>query len=70
MVTNVSLGSEMTKLQKELEKFHSQKGNSNQLTALQDELEKLRAQLQEAYAQRKLLEEEHNSEKLGLKQVS
>ncbi|XP_076020417.1 unconventional myosin-Vb isoform X2 [Genypterus blacodes] len=67
-VTNVSLGTELTKLQKALEKVHNQKGNGNQLTSLQDELEKLRAQLQEAHAQRKLQEEEHNSEKLGLKQ--
>ncbi|XP_078142481.1 unconventional myosin-Vb isoform X1 [Centroberyx gerrardi] len=67
-IANTTLGTEMSKLQKELEQVRSRQGDGSQLTSLQDELEKLRAELQEAYAQRKRLEEEHSSEKLGLKQ--
>ncbi|XP_046900977.1 unconventional myosin-Vb isoform X1 [Hypomesus transpacificus] len=65
LVTNVGLSSEMTKLQKQLEQVRVRQGDGTQL---QDELEKLRAELQEAHAHRKRLEEEYGSEKLGLEQ--
>ncbi|XP_030005136.1 unconventional myosin-Vb isoform X2 [Sphaeramia orbicularis] len=68
LLANTTLGTEVNKLQKELEHVRSQQGDGNQITSLQDELERLRAELREAYAQRKRLEEEHNSEKLGLTQ--
>ncbi|KAF7651726.1 hypothetical protein LDENG_00106440, partial [Lucifuga dentata] len=68
LMAKADLGLEVTKLQKELAQVRSQQGDGSQLTSLKDELEKLRVELQEAYAQRKILEEEHNSEKLGLKQ--
>lgn len=67
---NTSLGSEVNKLQKELEQVRSQQGGGGQLTSLQEELDRLREELQEASAQRKRLEEEHGTEKLGLQQVS
>lgn len=67
-IANASLGSEVSKLQKQLLQIRSQQGDSNQLTSLQDELERLKAELEEAHAQRKRLEEVHNSEKLGLEQ--
>lgn len=70
MVANTTLGTEVSKLQKELEHMRSRQGDGNQLTSLQDELEKLRAELQEAHARRKRLEDEHSVEKLGLEQVS
>uniref|UniRef100_A0A668AXA8 Unconventional myosin-Vb n=1 Tax=Myripristis murdjan TaxID=586833 RepID=A0A668AXA8_9TELE len=69
-VANTSLSTELTKTQKELEQLRSRQGDGSQITSLQEELEKLREELQEAYAQRKRLEEEHSSEKQGLKQVS
>uniref|UniRef100_A0A6Q2XQN1 Myosin VB n=1 Tax=Esox lucius TaxID=8010 RepID=A0A6Q2XQN1_ESOLU len=65
-----SLDSEVNKLQKELEVMRSRQGDGSQLTSLQDELEKLRAELQEAHAHRKKLEEEYSSEKMELEQVS
>uniref|UniRef100_A0AAR2JVK4 Unconventional myosin-Vb n=1 Tax=Pygocentrus nattereri TaxID=42514 RepID=A0AAR2JVK4_PYGNA len=65
-VTNISLGTEVNKLQKELETLRSRQGDNTQVTSLQEELEKLRAALQEAHTQRKKLEEEHSSEKLDL----
>ncbi|XP_070781125.1 unconventional myosin-Vb [Enoplosus armatus] len=68
LVVNSSLGSEVNKLQKQLEQVRSQQGGGGQLTSLQEELERLREELQEASAQRKRLEEEHGTEKLGLKQ--
>ncbi|XP_055009754.1 unconventional myosin-Vb isoform X2 [Boleophthalmus pectinirostris] len=68
VIVNTSLGTEVTKLQKELEQIRSQKSDSGQVTSLQDELERLRAALQEAYAQRKMMEEEHSTEKMGLEQ--
>ncbi|XP_040013445.1 unconventional myosin-Vb isoform X4 [Xiphias gladius] len=68
LMANSSLGSEVNKLQKELEQIRGQQGEGGQLTSLQDELERLREELQEAYAERKRLEEEHSTEKLGLKQ--
>ncbi|XP_035465002.1 unconventional myosin-Vb isoform X2 [Scophthalmus maximus] len=67
-VVNVGLGSEVNKLQKQLEQVRGQRGDSGQLTSLQEELERLRAELQEAHAHRKRLEEEHGSEKLDLQQ--
>ncbi|XP_070845073.1 unconventional myosin-Vb [Chaetodon trifascialis] len=66
-VVNTNLGSEVSKLQKQLEQVRSQQGGG-QLMSLQEELERLRQELQEASAQRKKLEEEHSSEKLGLEQ--
>uniref|UniRef100_A0AAQ6IMS5 Myosin VB n=1 Tax=Anabas testudineus TaxID=64144 RepID=A0AAQ6IMS5_ANATE len=68
LTVNTSLSSEMNKLQKELEQLRSQQGDGDQLTSLQDELERLREELQEAHAERKRLEEEHSTEKLGLTQ--
>ncbi|XP_072310240.1 unconventional myosin-Vb isoform X2 [Eucyclogobius newberryi] len=68
VVVNASLGSDVAKLQKELEQIRSKKGDSSQVMSLQDELERLRAELEDAHAQRKRLEEEHGSEKLGLEQ--
>lgn len=60
----------MNKLQKELEQLRTQQGDGGQLTSLQDELKRLREELQEAHRERKRLEEEHSTEKLGLTQVS
>ncbi|XP_069557027.1 unconventional myosin-Vb isoform X1 [Brachyistius frenatus] len=65
---NVSLGSEVNKLQKVLEQMRSQQGDGGQLTSLQEEVERLKKELQEAHAQAKRLGEEHSSEKLGLQQ--
>lgn len=70
MVAKASLGSEVNKLQKELEMMRSRQGDGSQLTSLQEELEKLRAELQEAHTHRKKLEEKHSNEKMGLEQVS
>uniref|UniRef100_A0A673NBA7 Unconventional myosin-Vb-like n=1 Tax=Sinocyclocheilus rhinocerous TaxID=307959 RepID=A0A673NBA7_9TELE len=69
VVTNTTLGSEVTKLQKEVETLRSRQTAGTQVTSLQEELEKLRAELQEAHAQRKQIEEEFSSEKQGLEQV-
>uniref|UniRef100_A0A6Q2YXM0 Myosin VB n=1 Tax=Esox lucius TaxID=8010 RepID=A0A6Q2YXM0_ESOLU len=68
VVAKASLDSEVNKLQKELEVMRSRQGDGSQLTSLQDELEKLRAELQEAHAHRKKLEEEYSSEKMELEQ--
>ncbi|XP_016365631.1 unconventional myosin-Vb-like [Sinocyclocheilus rhinocerous] len=68
VVTNTTLGSEVTKLQKEVETLRSRQTAGTQVTSLQEELEKLRAELQEAHAQRKQIEEEFSSEKQGLEQ--
>lgn len=65
---NNTLGSEVKKLQKQLDKVQSHQ-DGGQLTSLQDELEMLREQLQEASAQRKQLEKEHSSEKMDLEKV-
>uniref|UniRef100_A0A4W5PX44 Myosin VB n=1 Tax=Hucho hucho TaxID=62062 RepID=A0A4W5PX44_9TELE len=70
VVAKASLGSEVNKLQKELETMRSRQGDGSQLTSLREELEKLRAELQEAHAHRKKLEEEHSNEKMRLDQVS
>lgn len=67
---NVSLGTEVNKLQKELEQLRTQQGDGGQLTSLQDEVERLREELQEAHRERKRLKEEHSTEKLGLTKVS
>ncbi|TSQ12723.1 Unconventional myosin-Vb [Bagarius yarrelli] len=67
-VANTALVTEVSKLQKELETARSRKGEVTQVSSLQEELERLRAELQEAHTQRKKLEEEHNTEKLGLEQ--
>lgn len=66
---NASLGSEVDKLQKQLEQVRSLQVGGGQLTSLQEELEKLREELQEASEQRKKLEKEHGTEKLELQQV-
>ncbi|XP_071206363.1 unconventional myosin-Vb-like isoform X2 [Salvelinus alpinus] len=68
VVAKASLGSEVNKLQKELETMRSRQGDGGQLTSLKDELEKLRAELQEAHAHRKKLEEEHSNEKMRFEQ--
>uniref|UniRef100_A0A671RK40 Unconventional myosin-Vb n=1 Tax=Sinocyclocheilus anshuiensis TaxID=1608454 RepID=A0A671RK40_9TELE len=68
VVTNTTLGSEVTKLQKEVETLRSRQTAGTQVTSLQEELEKLRAELQEAHAQRKQIEEEFSNEKQGLEQ--
>lgn len=61
---------EVSKLQKELETAQSSKIEAPKLSTLQDEVEKLRAELKEAHVQRKQLEEQHSTEKLGLEQVN
>uniref|UniRef100_A0A4W4E7P9 Myosin VB n=1 Tax=Electrophorus electricus TaxID=8005 RepID=A0A4W4E7P9_ELEEL len=68
VVANTSLGTEVGKLQKELDVLRSHQGNNNQLTSLQEEIERLRVELDEAHTQAKRLKEEHSSEKLGLEQ--
>ncbi|XP_035995762.1 unconventional myosin-Vb isoform X2 [Fundulus heteroclitus] len=66
--TNSALGSEVAKLQKELQVMRSHKPDGGQVVALQQEVEALQEALQEAQAQRKRMEEEHGSEKLSLAQ--
>lgn len=66
---NVSLGSEVEKLQKQLEQARTLQGGDSQLFSLQEELENMREQLQEASLQKKKMEEEHSTEKLDLQQV-
>lgn len=66
---NVSLGSEVEKLQKQLEQARTLQGGENQLLPLQEELDKMREQLEEASLQKKKMEEEHSTEKLDLQQV-
>ncbi|XP_073333626.1 unconventional myosin-Vb isoform X1 [Pagrus major] len=65
---NSTLGSEVNKLQKQLEQARGQQGGGGQLTSLQEELERLREELQEASAHNKKLEEEHSTEKQELQQ--
>ncbi|XP_053334559.1 unconventional myosin-Vb isoform X1 [Clarias gariepinus] len=67
-VANTALVIEVSKLQKELETAQSSKIEAPKLSTLQDEVEKLRAELKEAHVQRKQLEEQHSTEKLGLEQ--
>lgn len=62
------MGSEVNKLQKQLDQVRS-KQDGEHLTSLQDELEMLREQLQEASADKKELEKEHSSEKMKLEKV-
>ncbi|XP_041825966.1 unconventional myosin-Vb isoform X2 [Melanotaenia boesemani] len=66
--TNSCLGSEVSKLQKELEQVRGQQSGGGRLASLEEELERLREELQEAHAHRKQLEEEHSSEKVELTQ--
>ncbi|XP_024154418.1 unconventional myosin-Vb [Oryzias melastigma] len=66
VTVNTTLGSEVSKLQKELEEVRSHQSDGGR--ELQEELERLRQQLQEAIASRKKLEEEHVSEKMELSQ--
>lgn len=66
---NVSLGSEVEKLQKQLERARVLQGGDSQLTSLQEELDKMKEQLEEASLQKKKMEEEHSTEKLDLQQV-
>ncbi|KAM6902874.1 unconventional myosin-Vb [Xenentodon cancila] len=66
--TNTTLGSEVTRLQKELEQVRSKPGNTGRVASLQEEVERLREELQEAHNQRRRVEEEHSSEKLELTQ--
>lgn len=68
-MVNTTLGSEVDKLQKQLERVRSQQDGGGQLTSLQEELEMMREQLQEASALKKQMEEEYSSEKLELQQV-
>ncbi|KAK0150594.1 Unconventional myosin-Vb [Merluccius polli] len=65
---NSNLGSEVNKLQKELEQVRIRHGDGNQLTSLQEELERLRAELRESHEQNQRQEAEHSSEKLLLTQ--
>nr|XP_057913382.1 unconventional myosin-Vb isoform X2 [Doryrhamphus excisus] len=65
---NTTLGSELSRLQKQLQQARSQQGDATQLSVLQAELERLRAELVEAKAQRSRLEEDHLTQKLGLTQ--
>ncbi|XP_030598525.1 unconventional myosin-Vb isoform X2 [Archocentrus centrarchus] len=67
-MVNASLGSEVNKLQKQLELLCSQQEDGGQLRSLEEELEQLRTQLEEAHALRKRLEEEHSNEKMDLTQ--
>lgn len=66
---NVSLGSEVEKLQKQLEQTRALQGGDNQLLSLQEELDKMREQLEEASLQKKKMEDDHSTEKLDLQQV-
>lgn len=66
---NVTLGSEVEKLQKQLERARVLQGGDSQLTSLQEELDKMREQLEEASLQKKKMKEEHSTEKLDLQQV-
>ncbi|XP_054612287.1 unconventional myosin-Vb isoform X2 [Dunckerocampus dactyliophorus] len=63
---NTTLGSELSRLQKQLQQARSQQGDATQLSVLQAELERLRAELVQAEAQRSRLEEDHRIEKQGL----
>ncbi|XP_068562946.1 unconventional myosin-Vb isoform X1 [Cebidichthys violaceus] len=65
---NSGLGSEVNKLQKQLEQVKSRQVGGAQVSSLQEELDRLREELREALAQRKRMEEEHGNEKMGLQQ--
>ncbi|XP_051956180.1 unconventional myosin-Vb-like [Xyrauchen texanus] len=64
-VANTTLGSEVNKLQKELETLRIRQTAG---ISLQEELERLKVELQEAHTQRKQIEEKFSNEKQGLKQ--
>ncbi|XP_072227603.1 unconventional myosin-Vb isoform X2 [Leuresthes tenuis] len=68
LTVNATLGSEVTKLQKQLEVVRGQQSGGAQVVSLQEEVEKLREELREAHAHRKRQEEEHSSEKMELTQ--
>ncbi|XP_030210148.1 unconventional myosin-Vb isoform X2 [Gadus morhua] len=65
---NNNLGSEVGKLQKELQQVRLRHGDGNQLTSLQEELARLRAELKESHDLNQRQEAEHGSEKLVLTQ--
>ncbi|XP_031596926.1 unconventional myosin-Vb isoform X2 [Oreochromis aureus] len=65
---NTSLGSEVNKLQKQLELLRSQQEDGGQVRSLEEELEHLRKELEEAHALRNKMEEEHINEKMDLTQ--
>uniref|UniRef100_A0A8C5AG56 Myosin VB n=1 Tax=Gadus morhua TaxID=8049 RepID=A0A8C5AG56_GADMO len=67
---NNNLGSEVGKLQKELQQVRLRHGDGNQLTSLQEELARLRAELKESHDLNQRQEAEHGSEKLVLTQVN
>lgn len=69
LTVNSSLGSEVTKLQKELDLIRGQQVEGGQVLSLQEQVERLQEELQEAQAERKRLLEEHGNEKMNLKQV-
>lgn len=66
---NTSLGSEVNKLQKQLELLRSEQEDGGQVRSLEEELEHLRKELEEAHALRNKMEEEHINEKMDLTQV-
>lgn len=69
-IVNTNLGSEVNKLQKELELIRDQQSGGGQVTSLQEEIVILREELQDAHAHRKKIEEVHCTEKQDLRQVS
>lgn len=70
LTVNTSLGSEVTKLQKELDLVRGQQPDGGRVVSLQEQVDRLQEELQEARAEKKRLQEEHSSEKLRLTQVS
>lgn len=66
---NTNLGSEVEKLQKQLQQARVLQGGESQLTSLQEEMEKMKEQLEEVSLQKKKMEEEHSTEKLDLQKV-
>lgn len=66
---NTSLGSEVNKLQKQLELLRSEQEDGGQVRSLEEELEHLRKELEEAHTLRNKMEEEHINEKMDLTQV-
>lgn len=69
LTVNTSLGSEVTKLQKELDLIRGQQVDGDRVLSLQEQVERLQEELQEAQAERKRLLEEHSNEKMNLTQV-
>lgn len=70
LTVNSSLGSEVTKLQKELDLVRAQQPDGGRVLSLQEQVDRLQEELQEVQAEKKRLQEEHSSEKLSLMQVS